>query len=459
MIRILVGDSLERLAELPDESVDAVVTDPPYGLGKEPPIADVLHAWLAGQQYHAKGSGFMGREWDAYVPGPHLWRECLRVLRPGGHMVAFFGTRTYDVGTMAIRIAGFEIRDQLAWLYGSGFPKSLDVSKAIDAMYGAEREQGEILKGASSQRTESLGRHTATYAATYAATDEAKQWDGWGTALKPAQEPIVLARKPLAGTVAETVLEHGTGGLNVDGCRVAHDDDVDLAELIHCQTEQSGDTLTINIPGFVGAKYKPGGRWPANVVHDGSDEVLAGFPVTKAGSQPSVRAGMGFGGGAMGQRLDGYATDAGSAARFFYCSKASKADRDEGLDGFEIRSPGEKTDREDGSDGIGPRAGARAEGRNHHPTVKPTELMRWLCRLITPPGGTVLDPFLGSGSTGKAAALEGFSFIGCELDPEYATLAEARIRAVARVDESEAGEALAKAGKTAGDGPAQQRLF
>jgi DNA modification methylase len=385
------GDCLEVLRSMPDCSVDSIVTDPPYGLS------------------------FMGKKWDYDVPSVDVWVECLRVLKPGGHLLAFAGTRTQHRMAVRIEDAGFEIRDMIAWVYGSGFPKSLDVSKAIDKRDAAEEQQARRYRftewvrstGITSKQIDeatgtNMGGHYTTAASqpaimtrehleacrhllgevpewvekeadirsvesknfaerevvgkrvgvdttkqsiacavsaqgleqstkhefniTAPATDAAKQWQGWGTALKPALEPITVARKPLVGTVAENVLQHGTGAINVDGGRVE------------------------------------GGRWPANFIHDGSEE----------------------------------ATDLlKDSARFFYCAKASKADR----------------------------------GENHHPTVKPTDLMRYLCRLVTPPNGIVLDPFNGSGSTGCAAVLEGFQYIGIEREAEYIAISEKRIEA------------------------------
>lgn len=426
MIELLHGDCLERLKELPDYSVDACVTDPPYGLR------------------------FMGKAWDYDVPQAEVWREVLRVLKPGGHLLAFAGTRTQHRMAVQIEDAGFEIRDLIAWVYGSGFPKSLDVSKAIDkrggnplawqAFSGAyaaaveasdykhadidralgikssscywartdhrggmpprhhwesvrdllglssdferlydEAEREVVGQGWRVDRKEGAvnyggGTPDGAYDITAPATPEAQQWQGWGTALKPALEPITVARKPLGGTVAENVLRYGTGAINVDGCRV-------------------GDST---------------GRWPANLIHDGSDEVVGLFPQAQGMKRGTLRRGAttGLAMGAHGiygemQPMEveaGYG-DSGSAARFFYCAKASKADRGEG---------------------------------NGHPTVKPTELMRYLCRLVTPPGGVVLDPFMGSGSTGKAAALEGFRFIGIEREAEYLAIARERIQVPAQ---------------------------
>lgn len=390
------GDCIEAMRAMPDNSVDAIVTDPPYGLS------------------------FMGKKWDYDVPAVEVWAECLRVLKPGGHLLAFAGTRTQHRMAVRIEDAGFEIRDMIAWVYGSGFPKSLDVSKAIDKARddssdilrvttfmadaaerasitradvdahmgtsdmggwwlsrlqhrcqcpkwdqwlqlkvllslgdemdaevwrldgrkgtpGNEREDREVSGPAGNEVYQPTQRVLNPGTPVL---ESARQWQGWGTALKPALEPITVARKPLVGTVAANVLEHGTGALNIDGAR------------LECQ------------------------RWPANLIHDGSEEVIEAFPQ------------------APGQIAKASISDAGSAARFFYCAKASRSDR-----------------------------GAE----NIHPTVKPTDLMRYLCRLVTPPGGLVLDPFMGSGSTGKAALLEGFRFIGCELSAEYAAIAEARI--------------------------------
>jgi DNA modification methylase len=353
---------------LPDNSVDAVVTDPPYGLS------------------------FMGKKWDYDVPSEDVWRECLRVLKPGGHLLAFAGTRTQHRMAVRIEDAGFEIRDMIAWLYGSGFPKSLDVSKAIDKAAGAEREVIGIredfaarankkrvgvswadnsLKDGSFSNPADIGVVTAP------ATDAARQWSGWGTALKPAMEPITVARKPLIGTVAANVLTHGTGALNISPCRVAYATDADKAAALAGDAFKRKDTgdkgwsrpwmsdqARIEQMNKEAKERADAGRWPANVIHDGSDEPVALL---------------------------------GDAARFFYCAKASKKDRGEG---------------------------------NNHPTVKPTDLMRYLVRLVTPPGGVVLDPFMGSGSTGKAAKLEGFRFIGIEREIEYLEIARARIEAV-----------------------------
>lgn len=514
MIQIHHGNCLDVLRGMPSESIDSIVTDPPYGLS------------------------FMGKKWDYDVPAEEIWRECLRVLKPGGHLLAFAGTRTQHRMAVRIEDAGFEIRDMIAWVYGSGFPKS----KNLDG-----------------------------------------DWKGWGTALKPALEPITVARKPLGGTVAENVLAHGTGALNIDGCRV---DASDGRPLIESKSEASLHAFGNGLNGSRCAGITTQGRWPANLIHDGSDEVVGMFPDTgaspkqytkkKAGwltpgstheenalqsreygdsgsaarffqqcksdyneewqdqnqpqssadtapsssslqnlladsvqkaaaiwpslagilsseqtglstsvtpnessatSETAMQAMASIGSGCSQEsqherrtrcgslvktaaarsptgimtittslcRSDGSAEAAtftimptsldrgDQVSRFNYCAKASKADRDEGCEGLAQRTAAETVERAEGSAGLkSPRAGAgRTSGaRNHHPTVKPTDLMRYLCRLVTPPGGVVLDPFLGSGSTGKAALLEGFRFVGIEREAEYVEIARARIAAV-----------------------------
>jgi len=455
-VTLLHGDCLAMMGELQDASVDAVVTDPPYGLS------------------------FMGKRWDYEVPSVEVWRECLRVLKPGGHLLAFAGTRTQHRMACNIEDAGFDIRDMIAWVYGSGFPKSLDVSKAIDKRGGNAHltaEIGAALKSARKSRGVSVteadrtycggvtlwswyegrpagqqmptgkvmrkiandwtemrryadlieeaerevvgqstngiaggsGKHAgesdaygfgAEFNITAPATDAAKQWAGWGTALKPAMEPITVARKPLIGTVAENVLRHGTGAINVDGCRVGTEDDDDYG-----RSAAGADGKVNSGIWSKGARPKfeqqahSQGRFPANIIHDGSDEVVGLFPEsTRWFNAPRKGDGKSKDGAVFGQHSGSgmNSGDSGSAARFFYCAKASKRDRDEG---------------------------------NRHPTVKPTDLMRYLVRLVTPPGGIVLDPFMGSGSTGKACALEGFRFIGIEREAEYIEIAKRRIMA------------------------------
>jgi len=372
MTDIRLGDCLDVLRTMPDCSIDAVVTDPPYGLS------------------------FMGKKWDYDVPTVEVWREVFRVLKPGGHLLAFAGTRTQHRMCVNIEDADFEIRDMIAWVYGSGFPKSLDVSKALDKAAGAERE----VVGRYSDNGRKCPKHQNTHATwegdamvdiTAPATEAANQWSGWGTALKPAMEPITVARKPLDGTVAKNVLTHGTGAINVDGCRVGTGD-----RRMCGTTDKSGKTSIV-----LGARQETRtelGRWPANLIHDGSDEVLGLFPADARSSCDGGRsqnACIGYSGG-WKSAYDGSANqyfDTGSAARFFYTAKAAKRER-QGVT---------------------------------HPTVKPLDLMAYLCRLVTPPGGIVLDPFMGTGTTIKAAIGEGFQAIGIERDPAYFAMAEHRL--------------------------------
>lgn len=414
---IHIGSNLDVLPTLPDNSIDSIVTDPPYELG------------------------FMGKSWDstgiAYNVG--LWRECLRVLKPGGHLLAFSGSRTYHRMTCAIEDAGFEVRDQMMWVYGSGFPKSHNISKALDKEAGQERETVGF-KSAGIGTGKSYGAlvgerekvKTNLVAVTAPATEAAKQWDGWGTALKPAHEPICLARKPIEGTVAENVLKWGVGGINIDACRVGSNGGCSGAG----KSTETRNTFGKGLNGTF-AKPVPGlGRFPANLMHDGSQEVLDLFPGDAGAAAPVRRGHSGESNGIYNdyaQRGDDGATfysDKGSAARFFYCPKASKSDRDDGCDTFEEKRESDCI-KHDGVGGDNPRNRTNKLRKNIHPTVKPTELMRYLCRLITPPGGTVLDPFTGSGSTGRGAVLEGFNFVGIELSAEYAAIAEARIKAAA----------------------------
>ena len=357
---VLRGDCLEVMRGLPADSVDAVVTDPPYELG------------------------FMGKSWDSAGVSfsPATWAEALRVLKPGGHLLAFGGSRTYHRIAVAIEDAGFEIRDSLMWIYGSGFPKSLDVSKSIDKRAGAEREVTGLHKR-QNRRKNGPGFHNLrgivdvvpeALTVTAPATEEAKRWEGWGTALKPAHEPIVLARKPLIGTVAENVLAHGTGALNIDASRIAYAGLNDGGDWDRLAGHQSAKTIRKNLAGgdreLLAGRVDNGkslaGRWPANTLWD--EEAAAQLDASTP-AQPS---------------------------RFFYVAKPTKRERNAGA-------------------------------TNTHPTVKPVDLMRYLIKLVTPPGGVVLDPFLGSGSTACAAALEGFDYIGIEQNPEYADIAEARI--------------------------------
>lgn len=433
---LIQADCRAVLACMSDNSVDAVVTDPPYHLTSIVKRFGGANAAPAGfgtdGAFSRASRGFMGQEWDGgdIAFNPALWAEVLRVLKPGGHMVAFSGTRTYHRMACAIEDSGFEIRDQIAWVYGSGFPKSHDVSKALDKMAGAEREvigqkrgQGNI----PNDRGEWGLKPNTPVDVTAPATDAARQWHGWGTALKPAFEPICLARKPLDGTVAANVLAHGVGALNIDGCRIEAEGE-NTARQSGVNSGVYGVDNRANVRG--GSDL---GRFPANFAHDGSAEVVALFPGEAGAAAPVTRRGSdkfrNTYGAFRGNVDEGGSTfqgDSGSAARFFYCAKASKRDREEGLDHLPRQAGG--TVGNDGKHMTRKEEDYAPEARaNIHPTVKPTELMQWLCRLVTPPGGLVFDPFTGSGSTGKAALLEGFRFIGAEMTPEYIPIARARL--------------------------------
>ena len=393
-VRIIAGDCRDVLRTLPEASVDSVVTDPPYHLtqASRGGHARTNNPDMPHGRHRIGDKGFMGKQWDGgdVAFRAETWVEVLRVLKPGGHLVAFGGTRTYHRMVCAIEDAGFEIRDQLGWVYGSGFPKSRNL--------GGE-------------------------------------WKGWGTALKPAWEPIVLARKSLVGTVEANVHAHGTGALNIDGCRIPADDEAYARN--HSGDRGHGGTRSIDDTGATsmrpgGGNASATGRWPANILHDGSEEVMAAFPQASGAVAPVTNRnadgdatrnayGKYRGGRATSDQRDG----GGSAARFFYCAKADRADRNAGLDGMPERpllwSSGEQ------NPGAFQSSNTKRAAQNNHPTVKPTDLMRWLCRLITPPGGIVLDPFAGSGSTLKAAEMEGFSAIGVELEAEYIEIARRRI--------------------------------
>ena len=429
--RVVFADCRDVLKTLADCSVDSVVTDPPYELG------------------------FMGKKWDSsgIAYDVSVWEECLRVLKPGGHVLAFGGSRTFHRMAVAIEDAGFEIRDSIAWMYGSGFPKSLDVSKAIDKKLGAEREVvGYYTVGGNAltplkEKGGTFGVGVASSPSgqlpiTSAGSDEGKQWEGWGTALKPAFEPIVVGRKPFAkgSTVAANVLEHGVGGLNIDASRIGRaNGDVSSAgnrtATFGAEETQSGGD------GSGGWSQDSGGRWPANVI---LDEYSAGLldeqsgVLTSGARKPNVNKSQAsenvasFSKGMEGKIYPYTANaDSGGASRFFYCAKASKRDRNEGLDGLADGVTGsfegnvaELSGRKIGANPDKP----NLPGKNFHPTVKPTALMRYLIKLVTPAGGTVLDPFTGSGSTGKAALLDGYKFVGAELTEEYLPIIEGRLR-------------------------------
>ena len=439
-VSLYLGDCLDVLAELPDDSIDSIVTDPPYGLefmGREwdtfKPSSARIRERIDGRTNPAEGKS-VTRTPEAYVAGAafgewcEAWaRECLRVLKPGGYLAAFGGTRTYHRLACGIENAGFEIRDSLHWLYGSGFPKSMDVSKAIDKAAGAEREVESIAKRSTGSATYDKrpsrpgGLYPSDeYAITAPATEAAKQWDGWGTALKPAHEPIVLARKPLSGTVAASVTEHGTGALNIDGCRV----NAGSRPLRISDRRSGNNTYGDGLQGSLAVGETSEGRWPPNVllthlpdcyqVAPGSDEddCAPGCPVAELDRQSGTltsgridNARIKAANKTYGQISDRgdkvYGASSGGASRFFPAFR------------WQAKAPASERPRlEDGT---------------AHPTVKPLELMRWLVRLVTPPGGTVGDFFAGSGTTGEACVIEGFNCILAEKDPSSAELIKTRL--------------------------------
>jgi len=413
------------LKRLPDNSVDSVVTDPPYELG------------------------FMGKKWDSsgIAYNVSVWEECLRVLKPGGHILAFGGSRTFHRMAVAIEDAGFEIRDSIAWMYGSGFPKSLDVSKAIDKAAGAERQKVPATGGLANNKNlnddgwAKIGQLNPMMDAAQPVTPEAQEWRGWGTALKPAFEPIVVGRKPFGKgvTVAANVLVWGVGGLNIDASRIAG---TWKTVPPSAKGGKSGGIMGKAVPGKGGEAHAQG-RWPANVI---LDEYSAGLLDEQSGhtvsAAPLLGAGYGeykdtgknevFGGGLSSATPNQPPyNDSGGASRFFYCAKASKRDRNEGLEGLEEKGKvynGQSAEAAGKAEGSVEDKFSTKPSHNFHPTVKPTSLMRYLIKLVTPAGGTVLDPFTGSGSTGKAALLDGYKFIGAELTEEYLPIIEGRLR-------------------------------
>jgi DNA modification methylase len=446
-MKLLLGDCLDKLKELEDNSIDSIVTDPPYGLSAAP---------NSGKS--SKG-GFMGKQWDYDVPSVDIWKECLRVLKPGGHLLAFAGSRTYHRMAVRIEDAGFEIRDMISWLYGSGFPKSMDISKQIDKKFGKldEREVVGIKQNTYDGSVRNTDNHRApTENASYdgwglndsphntpqtsPATDEAKQWSGWGTALKPAHEPVVMARKPLEeNTVVDNVLKWGTGGINIDESRISTDETITN----HSRSAESavskgkyGDSKEQETHQTDGQKM---GRFPANLILDEeAGEMLdeqtgilsSGF--MKAGTarlmsdNPNKNTYGKWNPDTVANDTYG---DSGGASRFFYCPKVSKSERNEGLEGFEERRAGSMMGNINDNSNFLTGSGNKREGvaKNHHPTLKPVDLMLYLIRLVTPKGGLTLDPFMGSGSSGKAAVRGGFDFIGIEREEEYFKIAEARI--------------------------------
>jgi site-specific DNA-methyltransferase (adenine-specific) len=519
---VINGDNIELLKNYPDNYFDAVVTDPPYGLGKEPNAQELMKDWVEKGYHEISGTGFMGKEWDAFIPQPVFWKEVFRVLKHGGHVLSFFGTRTYDWGVMSMRFAGFEVRDCIQWLYGSGFPKSHNISKALDKMEGAEREvvgkkergsveeakergAGFLSDPANRNNTKQFGYGTELITAP--STESAKQWDGWGTALKPANEPIVLARKPLEKglSIAENILKWGVGGINIDASRVGSETRTTPVFSNDTKTDSTSFNLNSNIQHERVETNQ--GRFPANIIlthHEdceckGTKKVKA----IKGGNSRAIQkntyndfgknydntpngVGCGFGdengqeevenwdchedcpirildeqsgitkssGGNIGVKNNSVygkfndsvkgqsgIGDKGGASRFFYVAKASKAERNKGLEHFEEKplafSNQAKAELKRGNlefngngitgEGIVGHGNKVNMLKNFHPTVKPIKLMQYLVKMITPPNGIVLDPFCGSGTTGVACKLDGFQFVGLEQDLEYAKIAEARI--------------------------------
>ena len=435
-MKLILGDSVDKLKELDDNSIDSIVTDPPYGLS------------------------FMGKKWDYDVPSQEIFEECLRVLKPGGHLLSFAGSRTYHRMAVRVEDAGFEIRDQIMWIYGSGFPKSQNISKMIDKKAGVERAViGEYdprskFDGSNRSDREIGGQQvapskTSKLSITAPATDEAKQYEGWGTALKPAHEPIVMARKPLSEkTIVDNVLEWGTGGINIDESRIGVSDNDDIfAKNPHTKGGFGHGNTSIYGDSMGSENYNPSqGRFPANIILDEEagkilDEQSG---ISKStGGRSGNKEGVGQNGiygqytGEVRDENPGLG-DVGGASRFFYCPKTSKKDRNEGLEDFKGKQIGTyNAHSADLKNYGGSSLGAASMSgnnkmpqpkQNFHPTVKPTDLMLYLIRLVTPKGGTTLDPFMGSGSTGKAAVRGGFDFVGIEMDEQYMEIATARIQ-------------------------------
>ena len=569
---VINGDNIELLKNYPDNYFDAVVTDPPYGLGKEPNAEELMKDWIEKGYHEISGKGFMGKEWDAFIPQPIFWKEVYRVLKHGGHVLSFFGTRTYDWGVMSMRFAGFEVRDCIQWLYGSGFPKSHNISKALDKRGGEslewfieyildvakdrgiskkeltmlfpskngnptgwiwnkqnnqsitleqynklkeylnlpfenieEAEREVIGKGKAGLTKGDIANFSGEteFNVTAPATDSAKLWDGWGTALKPANEPIVLARKPLEKglSVAENILIWGVGGINIDASRVGFKDDADYKESTQKNQHADFGTKPLTNNTVYGdysmvqpTNYAPEGRFPANIIlthhedceckgtkkvntkhpsqakqskpisgnyklsenktnqpyfnytDENGDETVENWdchedcPIRILDEQSGVKAStrnMSYSRGG-GDFIDGipnqkekswFKSEVGGASRFFYVAKASKAERNKGLDGFEAkRSSAYGYEIGLGDKGEGMFKDRNPIKQNFHPTVKPIKLMQYLVNMITPPNGIVLDPFCGSGTTGVACKLDGFQFVGLEQDLEYAKIAEARIK-------------------------------
>ena len=419
--KLLNGDCLDKLKELEDNSIDSIVTDPPYGLS------------------------FMGKKWDYDVPSQAIWEECIRVLKPGGHLLAFAGSRTYHRMAVRIEDAGFEIRDQIMWVYGSGFPKSHNIGKAVDKLQGNQRQVvGSDSRTAKDACWGKADPNSPNYdGSTYGVgewdvTKGNSPYEGWGTALKPAHEPIVMARKPFKGSVAENVLEWGTGGINVDGCRIGYEDTPNAATNPKYRLEGGYKTPEKGQESKGAVSFSssnndinPSGRFPANIIFDEEAGKILDEQAPKVGNAFNATRKQDTRGGG-GHTLtrehsegenNGVFDGLGGASRFFYCPKVSKKERNEGCE--ELEEKGYSINQAHNSKTLEERYALKS--KNIHPTVKPTDLMTYLIRLVTPKGGIVLDPFMGSGSTGKAAMREGFQFVGIEREQEYMEIAEQRI--------------------------------
>src|SRR5690625_549245 len=414
--KVIHGDCLDVLKELDDNSVDSVVTDPPYGLSKEPDINEVLSKWLAGEEYDHGHGGFMGKSWDSFVPPPSLWREVYRVLKPGGHALVFAGTRTQDLMTISLRLAGFEVRDVIEWLYFSGFPKSHNVSKAFDRRAGAEREVvGQRVrlgdrKSYVNNNDKAIFNPGENNAITAPATELARKWDGWGTSLKPAHEPIIMVRKPLHDgrkmTVVDCVEKYGTGAINIDASRIGETG-------ARTNAKSGGYDSIYQKYGAVETVIHDKGRFPANCITLDSDEFYSKYfnitpaELSKKASKKDRNSDW------QGEEIDLEESRQQVAFGNRTCTNCGRSKLDGRREGACCDSPSYENKQ------------VRAV-KNNHPTVKPTDLMAWLIKLITPPNGVVLDPFAGSGSTLVAAKREGFNFIGIELEDEYIPIIEAR---------------------------------
>ena len=414
--KIIQGDCLEKLKELEENSVDSIVTDPPYELG------------------------FMGKSWDntGVANNPLMWAECLRVLKPGGYLLSFGGTRTYHRMAVAIEDAGFEVRDMIEWIYGSGFPKSLNIGKVTDKFL---KTGNASWNGTGDSSNGALGYSKLQHKQDYRpedysnrhqnkdeiTEDKAKQWEGWGTALKPAHEPICMARKPLAEkTVAENVLKYGTGGINIDESRVGGE--------INPKDYGRGGGFVFRGDSEDAPKPNTLGRFPANLLHDNSEEVRECFPESNSTKGNGKSKPNTFVASGSNWNDENTYADSGNASRFFksilYQAKASKSERNKGMDDLEAKPMYKADGSAQSLEIFGSTDGGREDRKNNHPTVKPIALMEYLIKMVTKPGGVVLDPFCGSGSTLVAAKQNGYQYIGIEMTPEYIPIIEARLKGV-----------------------------